>query len=384
MSTITWTESIKGADDFELGIPRTSPLVYHCTAPASKKADGLVFLIPDFNDDVDGEAFARLREHFAQTYGLLAVSVEYHCYRSRLKDGAKLEVSSEEFSALSQLCNSHGVALLDRQAMMYALKQLPKYYEFEFRVTPLREEYQNLGVMQALDHLLVMQHLQESDRIEFNTANVIALGAGYAGYLALLLAKLAPNTLRAVLEYSDGVSPGASYLFGAKVSGEAPYYYHVGKIRIAPIISTHWSQDEMSPNFFSESRRHIRDVALEPHVQTMAAASVKRRCQYRCHTSLSPDMLEYEEKQRQVGMYVDAGFDAQLFHMTAPSVEEQALAEYQANRLRIIFDQHYSTLAVSEGVPDALLGTSLAYLCDDTIYAFEHGGWGCLPNVMKF
>lgn len=379
MSTKTWTGSTKGADDFELGIPRTSPLVYHCTAPASGKANGLVFLIPDFNDDVDGEAFARLREYLAKTYGLLAVSVEYHCYRSRLKDGAKLDISSEEFSALSKLCISHGVALLDRQAMMYALNQLPKHYEFEFRITPVREEYQNLGVMQALDHLLVLQHLQETGQAEFYAANVIALGAGYAGYLALLLAKFAPNTLRAVLEYSDRVNPPASYLFGTRASGEMPYYYHVGKVRIAPLIPTRWSQDQMAPNFFSESRQRIRDVALESHVHTMAAA-VRRPCQYRWHTSLSPGMPEYEEKQRQVGMYADAGFDAQLFRMAAPSVDAQASPEDQADRLRIIFDQRYPMLPEPNGMPDALLGTSVGYLCSASIYGFEHGAWGCSPD----
>lgn len=67
-----WTKSIKGVDNVELGTPRASPLIYHCTSPESGKADGLVFVIPDFGEDPSGETLCGLRAHLAKTHRLLA------------------------------------------------------------------------------------------------------------------------------------------------------------------------------------------------------------------------------------------------------------------------------------------------------------------------
>jgi len=355
-----WTKSIKGADDIELGIPRTSPLIYHCTAPESGKADGLAFVIPDFGEDPSGAALRGLRSHLAETHNLLAVTVEYHCLRSRLSDGARLDVSPAELAVLSKLCAQHGVALLDPNAMLTALAQLPQPYEFEFRVIPPNGDYQNLGLMQALDHFAVLQDILTSmGGAGFEAGNVLAMGVGYGAYLAHLLAKIAPNTLRAVFDFAGLTEAPLSYLFGSRFGDAAPYYYHAGKVRVFPLIASKWSNDAASPHYFSTARRAIRDMASLRHIEAMRQ-SARQPCCYRIGL-LSQDKEGFiATKRRQAEMLAGAGFDVALREYgeyTEGGVDETI----QVALLRTLFEEYYPQLPAGLRTPDHVLGSSIAY-----------------------
>lgn len=371
-----WSKSIKGADDFELGIPRTTPLIYHCTAPEAGPAKGLVFVIPNFNDEVTDSDFVALRQHLAREHGLLAVSVEYHCYRSRLQDGAQLNISEEEFQNLGRLCASHGVALLDRNALISALKQLPVAYEFEFSVAPANGDYQNLGVMQALDHLAVLHdlHCDQVITIEDRT-NVIAMGKGYGGYLANLLAKFAPNALRAVFSLDAFTSPPLSYLFGSKkgkaATEDAPYYYHVGKVRLFPIIKTRWVHDATAANGFSRAHIEIRNVGLPSHLRTMRLAS-RRRTVYRLAISTNGITPSADGFRNQTLVLKAAGFDAELITMTKSSPFE----------LVKIFDDWYSSPHLADATPNQHSSSSVAYLSTLKLYCIDYDEFGCQLSIL--
>lgn len=369
-----WSKSIRGADDFELGIPRTTPLIYHCTAPETGPAKGLVFLIPDFNDDADGNEFIALRRHLALEYGLLAVTVEYHCYRSRLKDGAQFVLSDDEFRNLSSLCASHGIALLDRNALIAALKQLPVAYEFEFRVAPTGSDYQNLGVMQALDHLAVLNDIQnEPDGITADCSNVIAMGVGYGGYLGNLIAKFAPNALRSVFACDAYTLPPSSFLFGAQPGDSAgstpPYYYHIGKTRIFPIINTRWSDDINTPNSYSVARQAIRNTAIGSHLATMKLAA-RNSFHFRIGvTNTCPDDIA-----RNIGSHLDllraAGFD----------VEVDKTLHSGSNTLREMFESFYPSLPLPP--TSRKQDSSVAYLSGNLLYCFDHDQFGNQVSIL--
>lgn len=372
-----WTKSIKGVDDIELGIPRASPLVYHCTAPESGKAEGLVFVIPDFGENSSGEALRGLRVHLAETYQLLAVTVEYHCLRSRLSDGARLDVSPAELASLSKLCAQHLVPLLDPNAMLTALAQLPKPYEFEFRIVPPNGDYQDLGLMQALDHFAVLQDIVSSiGSAGFEAGNLLVMGCGYGGYLAHLMAKIAPNTVRAIFEFAGLTGAPLHYLFGSNFGGGAPYYYHAGKVRVFPLIETKWSNDKISSNYFSTSHREIRDMASPQHSAAMRQ-SAQQPCCYRIGLLSQDNEGFLEMKRGQAEVLLKAGFDVVLKEYGVDGVDKTAPVAL----IKELFEESYPRLPAGTGVPDYMLGSSIAYLCSDAIYSFEHGPWGCMMSV---
>lgn len=380
-----WKKSIKGVDDIELGIPRASPLIYHCTAPESGKAGGIVFVIPDFNDEADGEVFNALRARLANEYGLLAVTVEYHCYRSRLQDGAQLDLSEEEFSALRKICADHYVALLDRNALIPALKQLQEPYEFEFRVIPANNDYQNFGVMQALDHLAVLHDLMQDDAAcSFDSRNIMAMGAGHGGYLAHLIAKFAPNALRAVFDADSRTSLPPSYLFGEQAGSDVPYYYHLNKIRISPVINTRWRQEASGDAAFTKDRAEIRDVALASHIGSMQHASQKTardHCHYRLMTSSVCDASIAAQKLRQTTLLRQSGFDAEI-RQQQPAQGGKAAAETQPLReLASMFEACYPALPALAEHP-AAWQSRVSYLSGELLYCIDFEQFGCHAMVV--
>ena len=73
--------------DFELSIKREKGVIYNYTYPKNKKLKGIVFIIPGFGDDTNSEYSQKLRDYIAKKFNVVAVSVIYHCFSSRLNNG---------------------------------------------------------------------------------------------------------------------------------------------------------------------------------------------------------------------------------------------------------------------------------------------------------
>lgn len=365
-----WTRSIRGAQDFELGAERTSALTYHAAAPADGPARGVAFVIPDFDEDADGESFAALRADLARTHGLLAVTVEYHCYRSRLRDGAQFVLDDREFATLQRICEGHLVPLLDRNALLQALTKLPEPYEFELHVTPRNGDYQNFGVMQALDHLHVLHDLRQEEGLR-GDASAIALGAGHGGYLGCLLAKIAPNALHAVVAVDSPTAAPLSYLFGDAAGGPAPYYYHAGNVRIFPLVATLWVQDPASPAYFSPSRQEVRDLALRSHLATAKLASRRKGgCMFRLGSTGGQAASSHATTMAHCEALRAAGFDANWAVLPPPA------REGEAPDLATLAEACLVHLGEADASLEAGAASSVAYLSGDLLYSFdfdEHG-----------
>lgn len=373
-----WTKSISGSNDTELGIRRTSLLTYHCAAPNADGAAGLVFSIPGFGDDASGAYQQSLRRYLAEQHGLLAVTVEYHCSQARLGNGAVFSVSEDEYRGLVDLCARHHVTLMGPESIAQALSQIRVPYEIDLHISPGNGDYQNFGLMQALDHLRVLQDIRQGGQVAFDPANVIAFGSSHGGYIAHLLAKFAPNTFRAVIDNSSYTSADFLHLV-------APYY--IGGIKINCHLVTHWeTQDRNSLFYLSAGCRAIRDTASPAHIIAMRQ-SASTPCQYRMAHSIRDDLEPIAKKRLQAQLLSDAGFDVVLEEFGESDVGDgmiKSLGHGMNASLRAVFDRFYPTLLPLENRhSDGDLASSIAYLCDNLIYAFEHGDFGCVLNVSK-
>jgi hypothetical protein len=359
-----------GAMDFELGSSRERFVAYHLSIP-SADARGLVFLIPHFGDDPKDPELLALADYLAESHAMICVIVEYHCLRSRISDGARFEISGKELDSLRSICREHHVALIDSNAVIAAIKQLPKPYEFAFRVIPGDGSYQDLGLIQALDHLAVLHHLSTTG-LAWNYANVIAAGAGYGGYLAQLMAKFAPNTFNTVLDLAGPLRGPRSWLFGGSFPEPPPYYYHAGQSRIFPLIESRWSLDPSSPRHFSRSAEKIRSTTDAAHLSAMRGLAANAT-NYRLGW-IDGDATA-AEKAAQADQLRQNGFDA--LGGPVSSGEERS----SVSLLRKFLIPVMGKLPNKPPTTDSSLGTSVAYYCSDAIYSFEHGSWGCTASV---
>jgi len=128
-------------------------------------------------------------------------------------------------------------------------------------------EYQSWGLLPAIDCLQALGEILR--RYEINRKKIIVYGHSYGGYIASMMGKFAPHTISAVVDKGGYTKTELRHVAG----GEIMEPDHIVSIPISDfpanfIISTAannpWTiEDEMSPNYFSDSHRKIRNLLLE-------------------------------------------------------------------------------------------------------------------------
>jgi hypothetical protein len=158
----------KGIDDFELGIKRQYPLKYFLTLPDDGKIKGLVFFIPGFGGDNNSEYTMKFRTFIADNYSLGCVSVQYHAINIRNnKNNAKMVFEYEDFERLNELLRyygcplnyrsiNEGISILDEAVEKYGKSEPFLHLTAHLDFGDEKTEYQNFGIIQALDHICAL------------------------------------------------------------------------------------------------------------------------------------------------------------------------------------------------------------------------------------
>ncbi|MCH9813718.1 MAG: DUF2920 family protein, partial [Epsilonproteobacteria bacterium] len=259
---ITEKKSVQSCHDFELDIPRRDNVEYKYSYPSEGKLKGIVFIIPGFGDDSNLSYSDNLREYIAEKFSVIAVNVYYHCFYSRVENGAKLTLDASDKKLLHNHLDRYNIAYqdnsyfdalsdlddkLDEQVQMGAISEALKHI-VTMTLAPQHDEYQNFGVMQALDHLNVLKEI-ESMSLNFDTnCGVTLMGSSHGGYLAYLIAKLAPHKIDCVIDNSAYVQPPLNYIVGKEkdlLNSEyrMSNYRH---IQINCFVKTLWTLDPTS------------------------------------------------------------------------------------------------------------------------------------------
>ena len=87
---------VSSSNDFELDIQRENQVEYLYSYPKLKNLNGIVFIIPGFGGDTNSEYSQKLRDYIAQTFSVVAVHVIYHCFHSRVKNGATVSLDKRD------------------------------------------------------------------------------------------------------------------------------------------------------------------------------------------------------------------------------------------------------------------------------------------------
>lgn len=365
------SREIDGAPDFELGIPRTSKISYHCTAPPGK-AKGLIFVIPGFGEDATAEYNQLLRRYLCGRYELAAVSVSYHAIQAR-PPAAGVELNLEDVYRAIGLLATRGIRIefepADIPRFLADLGKLEIPVSIAARLIPPNGDYQNFGVMQAIDHIHALNDILDSG-LEFDTHNILCLGSSHGAYIAHLIHKFAPNTMNAIIDNSAYCIPVAQYL------GARPEYHHkIGSVTLECNVLGKWNlADSYAPAYFGPARYAIRDVMHARHLAEIAAHAL-RRCQFRMVNSFADGISPVAVKQAQHRALQAHGFDAQLKIVWENSLDGKvfkSLAHGMDASLSGLFDLYAGSLAVHPTTLDRQLETGLAFECYDTIYRIRH------------
>jgi hypothetical protein len=384
MSVQVSRSQVPGLPDFEIqDLPRTRPLTYTLTLPegcsAGAPAKGLVVYIPGFGEDNHADYVAKLCGHIAEKHGHACVAVDYHACRSRPAQGCAINLERDGLLKLQLLCLRHDVAL-DESDLMRTLhlvaEKLPEPTALRAVLEPTDGEYQNFGVLQALDHLVVINHLV-AERIPCEWQNVILIGSSHGGYIAHLVAKFAPNTVNAIIDNSSYVRAPWSFL---SVFPEC--HFGPAKLRIDCSVLSRWQfRAPSEPGYYGIAQQLIRDVSCPPHLQEMKRQS-ERLPRYFCFNSVAdPYISPIEHKRFQQQQLQGIGAECRLEEITAAKLDGvlwKTLAHGMNASMKTLCDRVLSQIVTRPTTVDCLRGTALTFDGFDQSYRIEHltaGPW---------
>ncbi|EAH5870159.1 DUF2920 family protein [Campylobacter jejuni] len=278
---------IDSCDDVELNIKRTSKLEYRISYDDEKEIKAIVFIIGGYGANANIYFLDSYRNYIAKNFDVVAVHVFYHCFCQRRSDVEKYstlaDFTKDDLKLIEkvlrkynipcdQLANntvvSHCEYLSEIMTELKMLNRLP--YDFEERLSatfiPSRGEYQNFGIMAAIDHINALKDLVKRFP-EFADLPKIYGGGSYGGYLSLLIAKIAPWYVDGVIDNSGSALPPLNYILGREMEHSyGDYYEDFPHNRIIFFLKTHWTRKENSPYFFNNENYFIRTLLNKDHL----------------------------------------------------------------------------------------------------------------------
>ncbi|EAL1200780.1 DUF2920 family protein [Campylobacter jejuni] len=278
---------IDSCDDVELNIKRTSKLEYRISYDDEKEIKAIVFIIGGYGANANIYFLDSYRNYIAKNFDVVAVHVFYHCFCQRRSDVEKYstlaDFTKDDLKLIEkvlrkynipcdQLANntvvSHCEYLSEIMTELKMLNRLP--YDFEERLSatfiPSRGEYQNFGIMAAIDHINALKDLVKRFP-KFADLPKIYGGGSYGGYLSLLIAKIAPWYVDGVIDNSGSALPPLNYILGREMEHSyGDYYEDFPHNRIIFFLKTHWTRKENSPYFFNNENYFIRTLLNKDHL----------------------------------------------------------------------------------------------------------------------
>ncbi|EPO0572835.1 DUF2920 family protein [Campylobacter jejuni] len=325
---INQTFEIDSCDDVELNIKRTSKLEYRISYDDEKEMKAIVFIIGGYGANANIHFLDSYRNYIAKKFDVATINVFYHCFCQRRSDVEKYSAftifTKDDVSNLSQVLLEIGVNInvnLENAQQCYELLnqnittlksqgKLAQNYQAKFTSTfvPPNGDYQNYGIMAAIDHINALKDLVKRFP-KFADLPKIYGGGSYGGYLSLLIAKIAPWYVDGVIDNSGSALPSPMFIL-ERESGQYDYFEEYPHNKIGFFIKTYWNADVGSKYFFHTENYLIRIIPNLAHLTIQA--NVNKNIVLVSYHSLKDPFNTAKDKQTLFLAYKELGYDATL------------------------------------------------------------------------
>ena len=276
---------ILSCDDYELNVKRNSKLEYRISFDDERQMKAVVFIAGGFGANANVSFLDFDRQYLAKKFDVVVVDVFYHCFCARKsideKYNPKLVTNSSDLKEFNEFLKLLGEDFcVNENNFFEALDFVDKRLEilknegradkaFKFNAkcdfVPPNGDYQNYGIMAALDFINALKDIMKKFP-NFKTLPKIYGGGSYGGYLAFLIAKIAPFYVDCVVDNSGVVFPYMSHLLGRDVGAEFVFY---GKnYDIFCFLKRLWNANNLSKENYI-----IRTILNTSHLQIQAKAN---------------------------------------------------------------------------------------------------------------
>ncbi|ECL9562363.1 DUF2920 family protein [Campylobacter coli] len=321
---------IDSCDDVELNIKRTSKLEYRISYDDEKEIKAIVFIIGGYGANANIYFLDSYRNYIAKNFDVVAVHVFYHCFCQRRSDVEKYstlaDFTKDDLKLIEkvlrkynipcdQLANntvvSHCEYLSEIMTELKMLNRLP--YDFEERLSatfiPSRGEYQNFGIMAAIDHINALKDLVKRFPKLADLPKIYG-GGSYGGYLSLLIAKIAPWYVDGVIDNSGVCLPFLAHILGRDMN-QGEFVFEGDNNRIYCFVQKYWTRNINSSYYFGDENYLIRAVLNSNHLKIQA--SMNNNTIFISYHSMQDMGAPVQNKIELYKCYQELGYDATLY-----------------------------------------------------------------------
>ena len=396
---------ISSCDDFELGIKRSSLLEFHLAYDDSKEAKALLVIISGFGEDSDSSYRTHLMQAMAEAYDVACISVDYHCIGNRPQLGAKFGLDDIDRAILIRELAKIGITLpIDLKivdnydktcVLLKSLNEeitirkesgvLPDDFILDISMTmlPTKNEYQNFGVMQAMDVLNAVLYTKKYiNSAKFEHLPVIMVGSSHGGYLAHMCAKIAPWLVDAVIDNSSyAIFLWKLIGFGKEIDFARFFGCGTGNLyenlNLYFCDKTYWTLDDKSPYYFSDAREEIRNILNLDHLNVQS--SYKKPIYVSYHCINDTEVASAKDKTELYEALKKLNFDATL-HMIKDESEVdgkfiKSLTHGMGMSYKLLLQRELpgvmKKILSKKDKKDEINEKCIEYKCGDLLYKFS-------------
>ncbi|MCR6586966.1 DUF2920 family protein, partial [Campylobacter insulaenigrae] len=368
-------------------------LEYRITYDDEKEMKAVVFVIGGYGANANMTFVDFNRQFVAKKYNVVAVSVLYHCFCQRKSDVERysallafieedlphLKLALENFNLQTSKLDT-STAFIHYEFLNKTINNLKENnllsqdFQAHFSATfiPPNNEYQNYGIMAAIDHINALKDILNKYP-QFKTLPKIYGGGSYGGYLALMCAKIAPWYVDGVIENSAAILPPFEYFLGKEFQKEDSVVYG-SNIMMHCQVKTHWTRkNPNSPYYFADENYLIRALLNQTHLilQTQKSKDIVYISYHGSKDTLTPTNYKVQIIQilKALGYEVD-------FHL----IEEKDIDGKYIKDLehgcgisdKALFNKELpNMLEKLKGKEFSIREDSISYPCKDKVFTFK-------------
>ncbi|MCW1697469.1 DUF2920 family protein [Campylobacter jejuni] len=390
---INQTFEIDSCDDVELNIKRTSKLEYRISYDDEKDIKAIVFIVGGFGANANISFLDFDREYIAKNFDVVVVHVFYHCFCARISNNKKYSASisfmEEDLLSLSKILLDFGInpqnldcknstkyyeLLIQHIITLKSQGKLAQNYQAKFTSTfiPPNGDYQNYGIMAAIDHINALKDLVKRFP-KFADLPKIYGGGSYGGYLSLLIAKIAPWYVDGVIDNSGVCLPFLACILGREMN-QGEFYFEGSGYRLYCFVYKYWNRNMNSSYYFGDENYLIRAVLNSNHLQIQS--NLNKNTIFVSYHSIQDMGAPVQNKIELYKCYQELGYDATLHLIKDENDIDGRFVKSLEHGLRMtdraLFRKELPLMLEKlQGRKSFMQENSISYPCGNKVFVFK-------------
>lgn len=373
----------------------------------SKEIEAIVCIIPGGAEDMN--SYIYIDDYLTRNYKVAVININYHCIGNRphLRSSFYLDdidkfILDISLKAINLKCiNVYGInsyenlnnafIRIDQEIQKLKLNQkLNQNYKLRTHVSflPSKNEYQNFGIMQAMDILNAIFYIKENSPFKLMGGGIrtILFGNSYGGYLANLCAKIAPWSIDFILDNSSFVNLFGNIFRLIGFGKEIDFTRYHGtyddtlfkNIFLYLSDKTYWNNNKFSKNYFSNARKIIREPLNKEH---LIIQSLYPNPKYIVYHSIFDERSPFKNKENFVHILKELNFKVEFFAIS--QVDNKFIKNLNHGMglsTKLFFKKHLLQI-LKEPLQDKICKKEVSYKCDELVYTFKEENHQIILNI---